>query len=84
MTVGIDLRRLPEVVGHFHGMVNRIAFSIVVAALIVGSALMLLGGQKSWILPILGIGIPVAQLVFVGAVAAGAWLLIWMLRSRNL
>ena len=84
LTVGVDLRRLLEVVGHFHGMVNRIAFSIVVAALIVGSALMLLGGKNSWILPILGIGVPVAQIVFVGAVVAGAWLLIWMIRSRNL
>jgi hypothetical protein len=65
-------------------MVNRIAFSIVVAALIVGSSLMLLGGKNSWVLPVLGIGIPVAQIVFVGAVLAGAWLLIWMIRSRSL
>jgi len=84
LTVGIDVRSLPKVVGQLHSMVNRIAFSIVVAALIVGSSLMLLGGKNSWVLPVLGIGIPVAQIVFVGAVLAGAWLLIWMIRSRNL
>jgi len=84
LTVGIDVRRLPKVVGQLHSMVNRIAFSIVVAALIVGSSLMLLGGKNSWVLPVLGIGLPVAQIVFVGAVLAGAWLLIWMIRARNL
>ena len=84
LTVGIDVRRLPQVVGQLHSMVNRIAFSIVVAALIVGSSLMLLGGTDSWVLPVLGIGFPVAQIVFVGAVLAGAWLLIWMIRSRSL
>jgi len=84
LTVGIDVRRLPQVVGQLHSMVNRIAFSIVVAALIVGSSLMLLGGKDSWILPVLGIGIPVAQIVFVGAAIAGGWLLIWMIRSRRL
>jgi len=84
LTVGIDVRRLPQVVGQLHSMVNRIAFSIVVAALIVGSSLMLLGGKNAWVLPVLGIGFPVAQIVFVGAVLAGAWLLIWMIRSRSL
>jgi hypothetical protein len=63
---------------------NRIAFSVVVAALIIGSALILHGGKESWNLPILGIGIPVAQIAFLGAVAAGVWLLISMIRSRNL
>jgi hypothetical protein len=65
-------------------MVNRVAFSVVVAALIIGSALILLGGKSSWELPFLGLGIPVAQIAFLGAVAAGAWLLISMIRSRNL
>lgn len=84
LTLGVDVRRLPKVVAQLHSMVNRIAFSIVVAALIVGSSLMLLGGKDSWVLPVLGLGIPVAQIVFVGAVIAGVWLLIWMVRSRSL
>jgi hypothetical protein len=51
--------------------------------LIVGSSLILLGGKDTWELPLLGVGVPVAQLAFLGAVAAGAWLLISMIRSRN-
>lgn len=84
LTVGIDLRRLELLIARLNSMVNRIAFSVVVAALIIGSALILLGGKESWHLPLLGLGIPVAQIAFLGAVAAGAWLLISMIRSRNL
>ena len=84
ITVGVDLRRLEVIITKLNNMVNRIAFSVVVAALIVGSALILLGGKDSWQLPILGLGIPVAQIAFLGAVGAGVWLLISMIRSRNL
>jgi ubiquinone biosynthesis protein len=84
ITVGVDLRRLEVIMTKLNSMVNRIAFSVVVAALIVGSALILLGGKESWQLPILGLGIPVAQIAFLGAVGAGVWLLISMIRSRNL
>lgn len=84
LTVGIDLRRLELLIARLNSMVNRIAFSVVVAALIIGSALILLGGKESWHLPLLGLGIPVAQIAFLGAVAAGAWLLLSMIRSRNL
>jgi ubiquinone biosynthesis protein len=84
ITVGVDLRRLEVIITKLNSMVNRIAFSVVVAALIVGSALILLGGKDSWQLPILGLGIPVAQIAFLGAVGAGVWLLISMIRSRNL
>jgi hypothetical protein len=55
-----------------------------VAALIIGSALILHGGKERWEMPILGIGVPVAQIAFLGAVFAGAWLLISMIRSRNI
>jgi ubiquinone biosynthesis protein len=84
ITLGVDLRRLEVIINKLNSMVNRIAFSVVVAALIVGSALILLGGKDSWQLPILGLGIPVAQIAFLGAVAAGVWLLISMIRARNL
>ncbi len=83
ITFGVDVRRLEMIIGKLNQMVNRVAFSVVVAALIVGSALILHGGKEQWELPILGIGIPVAQIAFLGAVAAGAWLLISMIRSRN-
>jgi ubiquinone biosynthesis protein len=83
ITLGVDLRRLEMIIYKLNSMVNRIAFSVVVAALIVGSSLILLGGKDTWELPLLGVGVPVAQLAFLGAVAAGAWLLISMIRSRN-
>jgi ubiquinone biosynthesis protein len=84
ITFGIDLQRLEMVISKLNSMVNRVAFSVLVAALIVGSALILNGGKDRWILPILGLGVPVAQIAFLGAVAAAAWLLISMIRSRNL
>jgi ubiquinone biosynthesis protein len=84
ITLGIDLRRLEVIIAKLNSMVNRIAFSMVVAALIVGSALILHGGKESWQLPVLGVGIPVAQIAFLVAVGAGLWLLISMIRSRNL
>ncbi len=84
ITLGVDVRRLETIVQKANSMVNRVAFSIVVAALIMGSALILHGGKDQWELPILGVGIPVAQIAFLGAVFAGAWLLISMIRSRNL
>ncbi len=84
ITLGVDVRRLETIVQKANSMVNRVAFSIVVAALIIGSALILHGGKDQWELPILGVGIPVAQIAFLGAVFAGAWLLISMIRSRNL
>jgi len=84
ITLGVDVRRLETIVQKANSMVNRVAFSVVVAALIIGSALILHGGKDQWELPILGLGIPVAQIAFLGAVFAGAWLLISMIRSRNL
>jgi ubiquinone biosynthesis protein len=84
LTFGVEVRRIEMIIRQLNHMVNRVAFSVVVASLIVGSALILLGGKDRWNLPILGIGIPVAQIAFLGAVAAGAWLLISMIRSRNL
>jgi ubiquinone biosynthesis protein len=84
LTFGVDVRSLETIISRLNSMVNRVAFSVVVAALIIGSALILHGGKERWELPILGFGVPVAQIAFLGAVAAGAWLLLSMIRSRNL
>ncbi|HSJ53700.1 MAG TPA: AarF/ABC1/UbiB kinase family protein, partial [Anaerolineae bacterium] len=84
ISFGIEMRHLNTVINRLNSMVNRITFSIVVAALIVGSALILLGGKDAWELPILGIQIPVAQIAFLGAVFAAAWLIVTMIRSRSL
>ena len=84
ITLGVEVRRLELIVHKANSMVNRVAFSVVVAALIIGSALILHAGKDQWEMPILGVGIPVAQIAFIGAVLAGVWLLVSMLRSRNL
>jgi ubiquinone biosynthesis protein len=84
VTFGIEVRRLEVIINKVNSMVNRVIFGVVVASLIVGSALILLGGRELWQFPFLGLEIPVAQLSFLGAVAAAAWLLISMIRSRNL
>ncbi|MBN1136662.1 MAG: AarF/ABC1/UbiB kinase family protein [Anaerolineae bacterium] len=83
LTVGIDVRRLNVLISRLNSMLNRLAFAVVVAALIVGSALILHGGKDRWELPILGVGIPVAQIVFLVAFGAGVWLIISMIRSRG-
>jgi ubiquinone biosynthesis protein len=84
ITVGVEVRRLEVIINKVNSMVNRVAFSAVVAALIVGSALILRGGRESWQFPLLGLSLPVAQMTFIGAVLAGAWLLYSMIRSRNI
>jgi ubiquinone biosynthesis protein len=84
LTFGVEVRRLEVIINKVNSMVNRVVFSLVVAALVIGSALILHGGKERWELPVLGVNIPVAQVAFIGAVAAGAWLLISMIRSRNL
>jgi ubiquinone biosynthesis protein len=84
ISFGVDVRRLELIINKLNSMVNRISYSVVVAALIVGSALLLLGGREAWVMPVLGIEVPVAQIVFLGAIVAGAGFIIWLIRSRNL
>ncbi|MGC9334449.1 MAG: ABC1 kinase family protein, partial [Anaerolineae bacterium] len=84
ITFGIEVGRLELIINKLNSMVNRISYSVVVAALIVGSALILLGGRDAWQMPVLGIQVPVAQIVFLGAILAGAWFIIWLIRSRDL
>ncbi len=84
LSFGIDLRHLNMVVTKINSMVNRLVYAIIVAALIVGSSLILLGGRDAWVLPILGLGVPVAQIAFLGAVLAGVWLIVSLVRSRTL
>lgn len=81
VTLGIDLRQLNRIIAKFDSMINRLAFSVVVAALIVGSAVVIHGGATEW--SFLGLRLPVAHLSFVLAVIMGAWLLISILRSRG-
>ena len=84
LTLGVEVRHLEVVIGKVNSMVNRVVFAVVVAALVVGSALILLRGRDAQDFTILGLSIPVAEIAFLGAVLAGAWLLISMIRSRKI
>ena len=59
---------------------------MVVAAIIVGSALVLLSGEQSSLfrIPFTDIGLPIAQIGFVVSGLMGTWLLISIARSRGL
>jgi ubiquinone biosynthesis protein len=81
VTLGIDLRQLTQIIAKFDSMINRLAFSVVVAALIVGSAVVIHGGATEW--NFLGLRLPIAHLSFVLAVVMGAWLLLSIVRSRG-
>jgi ubiquinone biosynthesis protein len=83
ITVGVEIRRLEVVIGQAHSMVNRVAFGVVVAALIIGSALIIRAAEGAREFTLLGLSIPVAELSFIFAVVAGAWLLISMIRSGS-
>jgi len=86
MTIGVALRQLEDVIGKLDRVANRLAFSIIVAAIVIASSLLILGGTQAavWRLPLVGWGLPVAQLGFVAAGLMGMWLLFSILRSRGL
>lgn len=85
MTLGIDLRRLQTVLAKLDRVANRLSFSILVAALIIGSALIILGGQavSAWQIPLIGVALPVAQISFILAGVLAAWLLFSIIRSKG-
>ena len=86
LTVGFEIRRLSQVMRRVDAIANRLAFSVIVAALIIGSGLIIQAGVDSliWRIPLVGWGIPLAQITFLAAGILGAWLLISMLRSKGL
>lgn len=86
MTLGIDVRSLGQALRKLDAVSNRLSFSVVVAAIIVGSALILAAGERAapFRLPFVDINLPIAQLGFVVAGLLGAWLLFSIIRSRGL
>jgi len=86
MTLGVEIRRLNQALGRVETIGNRISFSVIVAAMIVGSALILLGGESAatFHIPFTDIGLPIPQLGFVIAGLSGAWLVFSVLRSKGL
>lgn len=86
MALNIEVRRLNQALARVEAIGNRLAFSVVVAALIIGSALILLGGESAarFRLPFTEIVLPIPQLGFILAGLCGAWLIFSILRSRGL
>ncbi len=87
LTVGISVRDLTMIIQRIDRIANRVAFSLIVAALIVGSALILMGGADIMTLfqiPGLDMAIPVAQVSFILAGLTGAWLLWSIIRTKGM
>jgi ubiquinone biosynthesis protein len=87
LTVGVSVRDLRMIIQRLDRVANRLAFALVVAALIIGSALILMGGEGTQTLfriPGLGFAVPVAQVSFILAGLTGAWLLWSIIRTRGM
>jgi len=85
LTVGVDVRRLAPALRRLDAIANRLSFSIIVAAIIVGSALAMTAGEEAtFSLPFTSIDLPIPQIGFIMAGLLGAWLLFSMVRSRGL
>jgi ubiquinone biosynthesis protein len=87
LTVGVSVRDLTYIIQRVDRIINRVAFSVIVAALIIGSALILRVGdsvQALFTIPGLGLTVPVAQVSFIFAGLTGAWLLWSIIRTRGL
>ncbi len=85
LTLGLDVRRLEQILARLDVVANRLAFSIVVAAMIVGSALVILGGERAAVfrLPLVGAALPIAHVGFIIAGLMATWLLFSIMRSRG-
>jgi ubiquinone biosynthesis protein len=85
MTLGIDVRHLQTLLARLDRVANRLSFSIVVAALIIGSGLIIRAGTALvWRIPLLGLGLPIPQISFIIAGVLAAWLLFSIIRSKGL
>ncbi len=86
LTLGVDVRRTDQALRKLDAIANRLAFSIIIAATVLGSALILTAGPgaATFTLPFTDLSIPVAQIGFVFAGLLGAWLLFSIIRSKGL
>ena len=86
LTVGIELRHLQVLMARLDRVANRLSFSILVAALIIGSGLILSreGAALVWRVPLLGFGLPIPQIGFIIAGILAAWLLFSIIRAKGL
>lgn len=72
----LEHKDLDKFVNKLNHMINRLAFSIVLASLIVGLSLFLQGAERSIVWKI-----PIAEIGFIVAGTMGFWLLISIIRS---
>jgi ubiquinone biosynthesis protein len=87
LTIGVSVRDLTYIIQKFDRIVNRVAFSVIVAALIVGSSLILRAGDalpSLFTIPLIGVSVPVAEVSFIFAGLTGAWLIWSIIRTRGL
>lgn len=79
----MEVEGFSGITGHLNRIGNRLAFALVVSALLLGSSIMLAGGAAgaTWHLPLIGIDLPVAALTFATAGILGFSLLISIIRS---
>lgn len=85
MTIGFQIQGLPSALRKLDAIANRLSFAIIVAALVVGSALVLAAGpEAAFRIPFTSIALPIPEMGFVIAALMGAWLLFSIVRSRGL
>jgi len=80
MTVKLDHQGLETMMATHDQISNRISFSIIIAALIIGSALIVISGTPPFFYGISLIGI----ILFLAAAIMGIWLLVAILRKGRL
>jgi ubiquinone biosynthesis protein len=83
VSLNLKLTNVERMADQLDVVVNRLAFSLIVASSIVGSALLIQSGRV-FTLTILGFDVPVAQLSFLASVALGVRLLWSIVRSKGL
>ncbi len=87
LTVGVSVRDIVMIMQQVNRIANRLAFALIVAALIIGSALILMGGadiQALFQIPLINLAVPVAQVSFILAGLTGAWLLWSIIRTKGM
>ncbi len=86
LTLGIHVHQLTEAIFELDTIGNRLAFSVVVAAIIIGSALILLAGEEAaiFLIPFTDISLPIPQIGFILSALLGVLLLFSILRSHGL
>ncbi len=80
LSVKLDIQGLDSILATHDQISNRISFSIIIAALIIGSALIVISGTPPFVYGISLIGI----ILFLAAAIMGIWLLVAILRKGRL